>query len=86
LALERVSEEEVSMDIALTSILNYGVLGAWAVYLIYEKRTILKVLADHLADNTAALREIKTMLDFLSIGCKEKEEKLRVPEPPKKFL
>jgi hypothetical protein len=68
-------------SVLIQSVLNYGVLGLWAAYLIYEKRTTLKALTDHIRENTQVLRELQLAIRYLMK--KEKEEAF--VKPPKPF-
>ena len=40
-------------------LLNYGVLGAWTIYLLYEKRVLLFNLNKSIENNTDVLVELK---------------------------
>lgn len=40
------------------NLINYGVLGAWTAWLIYEKQKLLTKLNRTLEKNTEALKEV----------------------------
>ena len=40
-------------------LINYGVLGLWTIYLLYEKKTLLAGLSKNLKENSKVLEELK---------------------------
>ena len=39
-------------------LINYGTLGAWTIWLLYEKRKLLSEMQRVLSENTQALKSI----------------------------
>jgi len=45
-----------------TILLSYGPLGAWTIWLLYEKQKLLAALRVTIEANTSVLKDIKTTL------------------------
>lgn len=43
----------------IENLLNYGVLGLWTVFLIYDRQTTMKKLTKVIEDNTEAINNLR---------------------------
>lgn len=61
------------MDMDLSLLVNYGVLGLWTLYLIYEKQKLVEHLgkmSDALDKNTDVLDKISYIIESKAGGIK----------------